>query len=256
MNDDHYCVSEMALFRDLSRREIAAMADAAPQRVVRAGQPVYDPARPLTVLFIVKAGRFRLYRILPDGRTVTTAMPGPGAVFGEMDLLGLRMGATWAEALEPGALCLMSRTDVSRTLLGDPRVATRVAEQLGARIGELEQRLTDLVGKSVVERTAHTLCVLAGPVSGGGEPDPVRLTHEQLAGLVGATRERTTTALGELAGRALVSLHRGRIRIRDRAGLAALADGADRSVRTPGGGAPERGRPPAGRGPDATGPQA
>lgn len=231
ITDDHYCLSEVALFRDLSRREIAAMATAAPQRSVRAGAKVYDPARPVSVLFIVKAGRFRLYRILPDGRTVTTAMPGPGAVFGEMDLLGLRMGATWAEALEPGALCLMSRADVARMLLGDPRVATRIAEQLGARIAELEQRLTDLAGKSIVERTAHTLCVLSGPAPAGGEPDPVRLTHGQLAGLVGATRERTTTALGELARRDLVSLHRGRIRIRDRTGLAALADGAARAAR-------------------------
>lgn len=72
------------------------------------------------VLFIVKSGRFRLYRSLADGRTVTTAMPGPGSVFGEMDLLGMRMGGTWVEALEPGDLCLMSRADVSALLLGDP----------------------------------------------------------------------------------------------------------------------------------------
>lgn len=226
MDDDHYCLSDVALFRDLSRREMAGMAAAAPMRTVPVGQVVYDPRRPVSVLFIVKSGRFRLYRVVADGRTVTTAVPGPGAVFGEMDLLGMRMGGTWAEALEAGDLCLMSRADVRGLLLGDPRVATRIAEQLGARIAELEQRLADLVGKSVIERTAHTLCVLAGPGPPGTEPELVRLTHGQLAGLVGATRERTTTALGELADRGLVSLHRGKVRIRDRDGLAALADGA------------------------------
>lgn len=60
----------------------------------------------------------------------------------------------------------------------------------------------------------------------GTAPESVRLTHGQLAGLVGATRERTSTALGELAEKGLVSLHRGRVRIRDRAALRALADGA------------------------------
>lgn len=237
--DDHYCLSEVALFRDLSRREMAGLAAAAPMRTVPVGQVVYDPGRPVSVLFIVKSGRFRLYRVVADGRTVTTALPGPGAVFGEMDLLGMRMGGTWAEALEAGDLCLMSRADVRSLLLGDPRIATRIAEQLGARIAELEQRLADLVGKSVVERTAHTLCVLAGPGPPGAEPEPVRLTHGQLAGLVGATRERTTTALGELADRGLVSLHRGKVRIRDRDGLAALADGA---ARTPAPGARSQGR--------------
>lgn len=230
VDDDHYCLSEVALFRDLSRGEMAGMAAAAPMRTVPAGQVVYAPGRAVSVLFIVKTGRFRLYRVLADGRTVTTAVPGPGSVFGEMDLLGMRMGGTWAEALESGDLCLMSRADVRGMLLGDPRIATRIAEQLGARIAELEQRLADLVGKSVVERTAHTLCVLAGAGLAGSEPEPVRLTHGQLAGLVGATRERTTTALGELAELGLVSLHRGRVRIRDRDRLAALADGAGRDV--------------------------
>ncbi len=226
MDDSHYCLSEVALFRDLSRREMAAMAGAAPMRTVRPRQVVYDPTKPVQVLFIVKTGRFRLYRTVADGRTVTTALPGPGSVFGEMDLLGLQMGGAWAEAVDGGDLCLMSRVDVRHLLLADPRIATRVAEQLGARIAELEDRLTDLTCKSVMERAAHTLCVLAGTVPVGTKPDPIRLTHDQLAGLVGATRERTTTALGELAEYGLVTLHRGRIQIRDRAGLAATADGA------------------------------
>lgn len=230
MDEGHYCLSEVALFRDLSRREMVALASAAPMRRVSAGQVVYDPLRPVSVLFIVKTGRFRLHRVLADGRPVTTAVPGPGAIFGQMDLLGMQMGGTWAEALEPGDLCLMSRGDVRSMLLGDPRIATRIAEQLGARIAELEQRLADLVGKSVVERTASMLVVLAGAGPPDVEPGPVRLTHEQLAGLVGATRERTTIALGELAERGLVSLHRGKVRIRDRDGLRALTDGAVRTA--------------------------
>lgn len=224
MNDTHHCLSETALFRDLSKREMAAMAAAAPVRAVRPGQIVYDPARPVQVLFIVRTGRFRLYRTTADGRTVTTALPGPGSVFGEMDLLGLRMRGTWAESLDGGELCLMSPADVRRLLLADPRIATRIVEELGARIAELEDRLTDLSCRSVMERTAQNLCMLAGAT--GTQPAPIRLTHEQLSGLVGATREATTTALGELAERGLLSLHRGRIQIRDRAGLAAAADGA------------------------------
>jgi CRP-like cAMP-binding protein len=225
--DDHYCLSEVALFQDLSRREMADLSAAAPRRTVAVGQVVFDPTRPAEVLFIVKAGRFRLFRVVPDGRTVTTAVPGPGSVFGQMDLLGLRMGGTWAEALEAGDLCLMSRTDVQRLLLADRRISTRIAEQLGRRVLELEDRLTDLVSKSLVERTAHALCVMARPDKPSAEPEAVRLTHSQLAGLVGATRERTTTALGVLAESGLVNLRRGRIRIVDFARLAAVADGAD-----------------------------
>jgi cAMP-binding proteins - catabolite gene activator and regulatory subunit of cAMP-dependent protein kinases len=128
------------------------------------------------VLFIIKRGRIRLHHITPDGRSVTTAVLGPGTVFGEMDILGLRMRGTWAEAFEPSELCLMSRTDVHELLFTDPRIALRITEQLSARIADLEDRLTDLTCKTLTERLAATRHQLARHT-----PDePIRLTHQQL----------------------------------------------------------------------------
>jgi CRP/FNR family cyclic AMP-dependent transcriptional regulator len=224
-----YCLAEVDLFRDLSRREMAALGARAPMRTVPAGQVVFTPLQPAPVLFIVKRGRIRLYRIAPDGRSVTTAVLGPGTVFGEMDLLGLRMHGSWAEALDASVLCLMSRTDVQELLFTDPRIVLRIAEQLSTRVADLEQRLTDLTSKDLTERVAATLCQLARHT-----PDePIRLTHQQLAALVGATRERTTTALGELAKHHLIHLRRGKIVLHDQLRLAALADGAQLSQSSP-----------------------
>ncbi|MFN2496118.1 MAG: Crp/Fnr family transcriptional regulator [Pseudonocardiaceae bacterium] len=227
--DELYCLAEVDLFRDLSRSEMAALGAHAPLRTVPAGQVVYTPLQPNPVLFIIKRGRIRLCRIAPDGRHVTTAVLGPGTVFGEMDLLGLRMRATWAEALEPSELCLMSRTDVQQLLFTDPRIALRIAEQLSTRIADLEDRLTDLTCKALTERLAATLCQLARHTPN----EPIRLTHQQLAALVGATRERTTTALGELAKHHLIQLRRGKIVVHDHTRLAALADGAHPPSTTP-----------------------
>ncbi|GAB3488409.1 Crp/Fnr family transcriptional regulator [Amycolatopsis cihanbeyliensis] len=232
--DDHYCLTGVEVFRDLSRRELAALDARVPLRSVTAGQVVYTPAQPVTVLFIVKRGRLRLFRRVPDGRTVTTAFAGPGTIFGEMDLLGLHMRSTWAEALEPGELCLMSRNDVRELLMADRRIAVRIVEHLDARVADLEDRLTDLACRSVAERLAHTLHRLAR----GGQPSSesgqtVKLTHHQLATLVGATRERTTTALGDLAQRGLIQLRRGTIVVRDPARLAAFSEsGADDPAHT------------------------
>lgn len=219
--DEVYCLAEVDLFQDLSRHEMAAIGARAPMRTVDAGQVVYDPLQAAEALFIVKRGRVRLFRVLPDGRTVTTAVLGPGTVFGEMHSLGLRMHATWAEALEASELCLMSRTDVREMLFTEPRVALRIAELLSARLADLEDQLADLTGKTLPARLAATLSRLARQAPG----EPVRLTHAQLAALVGATRERTTVALGELADAGCVELRRGRIRLTDAGRLEALGDG-------------------------------
>lgn len=227
MDEDHFCLSEVDLFRDLSRREMADLASRAPRRTVAAGQVLHSPHRPTEALFIVKRGRVRLYRLGPAGQTVTTALLGPGDIFGEVPLLGMRMGANWAETLEESELCLMSPQDVRELLLADPRIAARITEQLTERITELEHRLTDLARRTLPERLAGTLWTLTRGTPADSRPEPVRLTHNQLAGLVGATRERTTTALGELADHGLVRLHRGRITVTSRERLITYADGGD-----------------------------
>lgn len=221
--DEQYCIAEVDLFRDLSRREMAALGARAPRRTLTPGQVVYSPAEPVQVLFIVKRGRVRLYRFAADGRAVTNSVLEPGAVFGELELLGLRMRSNWAEALEATDLCLMSETDVRQLLFTDQRIALRIAESLSTRIDELEQRLTDLSCKTIEARLCGTLCSLARR-----QPDePVKLTHQQLASLIGASRERTTTALGQLVRHDLVAVRRGKITIRDFSALRRYAEGSN-----------------------------
>ncbi|MBB6174370.1 CRP-like cAMP-binding protein [Nocardiopsis mwathae] len=223
MAHDHRGVSEAAVFHELTDAEMASVGAQVPTRSLPAGRTIYSPRDRAETMYLVKHGRVRLYRVSDDGRTITTGLLGAGAIFGEMDLLGLHMGGTWAEALEDSVLHLLSHDDVRGLLLSDPRVVTRVAEQLAARIAQLERRLVDMACKSVAERTAATLSTLIVPDRGAGQG--VRLTHEQLARLTGTTRERTTKALGELAGCGLVRLRRGQVVVVDPAGLVAYADG-------------------------------
>lgn len=229
--EHEWVLREFDLFRDLTDDEVEVIGKSAPMSQLPAGQMLYSPDRPTEVLFILKKGRIRLYQIGIDGRTMTTAMITPGQVFGEMAVLGQHLDQSYAEAIEPCVVCLMSRADVERLLLSDPRIATRVAEFLGSRVADLERRLGDSVLKSAPERIAATLARLAGTT---GDQATVKLTHEQLADLVGSSRETTTKVLGDLADRGLVSLRRGRIVVRDPATLRDLADSGGLSVATGG----------------------
>jgi CRP/FNR family transcriptional regulator, cyclic AMP receptor protein len=223
---------EFDLFQDLTNAEVERIGAAAPMRELPAGQTLYSPDAPSEVLFILKKGRIRLFQIGIDGRTITTAILTPGQVFGEMAALGQQLDQTWAETLERCVVCLMSRADVQRLLLSDPRISVRVAEFLGSRVVDLERRLGDTVLKSAPARIAATLSRL------GEDGDTIRLTHGQLADLVGTSRETTTKVLGDLADRGVVSLRRGRIIVRSSQSLAALAASVD--LATPTGGSSTR----------------
>lgn len=145
-----------------------------------------------------------------------------------MVVVGQLMHDNFAEALEDVAVCVMTRADVRRLLLADPRIAARISETLGRRLAQLEQRLSDAVFKSVPERVAEALLTFAAPRT-LGRHSVVHVTHEQVAALAGTSRETATKVLGSFAERGLISLGRGRISVLDSAGLRAAT-----AVRAPG----------------------
>lgn len=220
---DPWCMAEVDIFTDLNDTEMEAIASAAPMRTFRPGELLYAPPQPLETLFILKQGRVRIFRVAPDGRALTTAIMTPGTVFGEMVVLGQRMHDNYAEALDSVVVCTMSRADVQHFLLSDVRIAARISGILGQRVSELERRLSDSVFKSVPQRVATTLCLLAAQERPRalGRGVQVNLTHEQLAALAGASRETTTKVLNEYAEQGLLRLGRGRVSILDQTGLAA-----------------------------------
>lgn len=222
---DVWCMAEVDIFCDLDDAEMDALSKAAPMKAYPAGELVYTPYQPIETLFILKKGRIRIFRVSPDGRALTTAIVEPGTIFGEMVIVGQQMHDSFAEALDDVVVCVMTKADVRRLLLGDTRISARISETLGRRLGEIEQKLSDAVFKSVPERIAGALVTLASASSGRplGRGVQVKLTHEQLAALAATSRETTTRILGEFADQGLIKLGRGRITILSREGLQALS---------------------------------
>lgn len=216
-SEDLWCMSEVDIFTDLNDQEMATIAAAAPMRQFTPGELLYSPPQPMETLFILKQGRVRIFRVSPDGRALTTAILTPGTIFGEMLLLGQQMHDNFAEALDKVTVCVMTRADVHRFLLSDARISARISEILGNRVTQLERRLSDTVFKSVPQRVATTLCLLADqePRRLLGRGIQIQLTHEQVAALAGTSRETTTKILNEYAVQGLIRLGRGRITILD-----------------------------------------
>ncbi len=227
--DKQAYLSSVDILCDLAPDEIELLGERAPMQWVKTGAVFFSPEQSAEVLFILKKGRVRLYHLSPDGKALTTAVLEAGTIFGEMALLGQDLHESYAESMEPCLLCLMSREDVKTLLLGDPRIAVRIAETLGRRLISTERRLSDFAFKSIPQRLASLLLRLSAPPKGwlfrgNGQPE-VAYTHEALAEMTGTYRETITKILNEFRAYGWIELRRKRIIICDAASLSAFSDG-------------------------------
>ncbi len=210
------------IFRDLTEAEIEEINRATTISTCRRGKILYMPEDTSEVLFLLKRGRVQLYRISPDGKKLVIATIGPGAVFGEMALIGQGMHNTFAEAVEECELYVMSRDDVERLLLTKPKVALRIFEVLGRRLKEAEARLEEIAFKSIPARLAGLLLQLADEA---GSETIVGHTHQDLGERIGTYRETTTQTLNAFRAGGLIDIGRKRVTILDREGLRRIAEG-------------------------------
>jgi len=213
-------LTNMDLFRDLTGRELAQLDRMTTMSAVQKGKVFYRPGETGEVLFLLKSGRVQLYRLSPDGKKLILDTLGPGAIFGEMSLVGQRMYNTFAEAVEDCLICVMSRADVERLVIDQPKVGLRILEIVGRRLREAETRLEDMAFKAVPARMASLLVRLAnerGKVIEG-------ITHQELAEMIGTYRETATQTLNDFKARGLIDIGRKRIIILDLEGLQAIAE--------------------------------
>lgn len=213
-------LSAIEVFKDLTRKEMEEMDRSITMNTCRQGKLFYIPGDTGEVLFLLKKGRVQLYRLSPEGKKLVVAVLGPGAIFGEMSLVGQGMHNTFAEAVDDCLLCVMSRDDVERLILSKPQVALRFIEAIGKRLTDAESRLEETTFKSIPARLASLLLRLAG------ESDLVirGYTHQDLGEMLGTYRETTTQTLNDFKSNGLIEIGRKRIEIKDREGLYQVAE--------------------------------
>lgn len=207
-------LNQIDLFRQLSAEELQAVDRLAALNAFPRGSVLLDPARSEPVLYLLKRGYVRLYRVSPEGRQLTVSLLGPGNVFGELEGLSTGTRHSFAEALTDVLVCTLRDADLERLMRAYPEVAVRMVRVLSARLRELEDLLERLALSTVRTRLLHLLVKLAERF---GTPDgrfwrlDVGLSQQELADMVGASRETVTLTLGELARLGVVRTARRRV---------------------------------------------
>jgi CRP/FNR family cyclic AMP-dependent transcriptional regulator len=183
------------------------------------GTRVFDQGDPTRVVYLVKRGAVKISRETADGKDVTVALLGPGDMFGEETLFDARPRTTVAVIVEDALLCQARAEDLFALLASDPTLALNVAKVLSKGLDDARDTMEDLAYTKVPERLVHLFRKLAaehGVAVEGGTRVDLRLTHADIASLIGSTRETVSLELGKLVdagrlrldGRAIVLPHR------------------------------------------------
>jgi len=214
-------LSSIQVFRDLSPNELEAMDRQITMSTCQAGRIFYMPNDSGEVLFLLKKGRVQLYRIAPNGKKLVVSTLGPGAIFGEMSLVGQGMHNTFAEAVDECVLCVMSRSDVERLMREKPDVAFRFVQALGTRLTALESRLEDIAFKSIPSRLATLLLDLNDQQ---GDQCLVKgYTHQDFSEMLGTYRETITQTLNDFKADGLIDIGRKKVHLLNSQKLSKLA---------------------------------
>ena len=176
-------------------------------------------------VYFVERGRVKIYRLSEDGREITLAILYAGDIFGEEALLRPDARETFAEALESTTVFSVDVTDFRQLATHSPELAMRLFEIAGGRLAQAQRQVEDLAFRGVTSRIANLLVSMAkqhGVREGSHVVIRPQLTHQQMASLVGTTRETFTATLSKLSHLNLVRSSRRAVRILDLAELQGL----------------------------------
>ena len=160
-------------------------------------------------LYVIAEGKIKLGRSSPDGRENLVAVLGPGEMFGELSLFDPKPRTMTATAVAETQLLGLGNESLTAVVTGRPEVSKALLGALAQRLRRTNEHLADLVFTDVPGRVAKALLDLAdrfGRQLDNGILVSHDLTQEELAQLVGASRETVNKALADFATRGWLKL--------------------------------------------------
>ncbi|MGH3448121.1 MAG: Crp/Fnr family transcriptional regulator [Nocardioidaceae bacterium] len=216
MNTD--VLRQAPLFRGLDDEAAEALSAAMGERRIERGEVLFNEGDAGDRLYVVTEGKVKLGRSSADGRENLLAIQGPGQMFGELSLFDPGPRSATVTAVTDCTLRSLSHDELVHWLSGRPEVARGLLSQLAARLRKANDVVADLVFSDVPGRVAKALLDLSarfGRVADDGVHVHHDLTQEELAQLVGASRETVNKALADFASRGWLRLEARSVVIMD-----------------------------------------
>ncbi|WP_300680881.1 Crp/Fnr family transcriptional regulator [Nocardioides sp.] len=206
---DNDVLRQAPLFSALDDEAATALLSSLVETKLRRGEVLFHEGDSGDQLYIVTDGKVKLGRTSSDGRENLLAILGPGQMFGELSLFDPGPRSATVTAVTDSSFAALSHSDLLQWLEGRPKIASGMLAQLAGRLRKSNDVVADLVFSDVPGRVAKALLDLAdrfGRTADDGVHVHHDLTQEELAQLVGASRETVNKALADFVSRGWLRL--------------------------------------------------
>ena len=221
----HSHAKELPMRDQLQLRKIRSLTDEltefceslTPKQYVK-GEIIYQADNLTDTIYFIKQGTVKLTYADMSGRKITLNVFRQGDVFGETALIGEKRRTLTAQALQKSQVYAINSQRILNLIEKKPLFGFELIALFCQRTRELECKLEDIVFQQVPTRLSRQLVQLArehGKETEEGTEINFKLTHSELADMIGCARENTTTALNRLSREGIIDKHRYRIIVKD-----------------------------------------
>ncbi len=186
-------LAKSELFVDVDPITLMRLADTTTEHRLRRGDKLFEEGQEANALYLVATGRIAIANKSIDGRESMVALMETGDLFGEMGLFDGIGRSAEARSLEQSTVVSMPYAPIRELYEQRPQFLWAVVKLLAGRLRNMDEALADAVFLDVTGRTAKRLLELAG----NSDEFTLPITQEELAGMVGASRERVNKAIAQ-----------------------------------------------------------
>ncbi len=211
MRETMWYLKHSDLFLQLSPDDLNQLESRSRFRTYPARTPIYLPGEKAESVFLVAEGMVKVSHFSADGKESILAFIEPGEMFGELALLDVHERDEFVGAVARTTVVMIPTVELQKILAVRADVTLGITKLVGLRRQRIERRLKNVLFQSVRDRLIHLLLDLEeqfGQDTPEGVQLRLKLSHQDLGNLIGATRETVTSLLGQLRAEGSIEYRR------------------------------------------------
>ncbi|WP_425446143.1 Crp/Fnr family transcriptional regulator [Dethiothermospora halolimnae] len=208
---DNY-IREIPIFSGISDKELDKIKKVAKERLYKKGNILFSEGDRGNSIFIVKHGKVKVYKTSNDGREIILDIKDDGDVIAEVVLFSDIAYPATVEAIEDTKVYVLKNKDIEEIIRNNAEIALEMIKVLNKRLKEAQKKLKNMALDDTYARMIKILlqlCEKYGLQESGKYKLDLKLTREELANLIGTSRETASRMLNRLDNENLIKI-RGR----------------------------------------------